>query len=634
MDGYVDDVTGPKGEDELPGHEEGELVAKFDRWDKALDAHWGEWRKESKLLFGFYAGRQFDEDEKTAAKEARRQLVTINRFASIIDAVAGAEITDREKVQYFPREVGDSPVNELLTSGADWIRDRADAEFEESEAYKDALICGVGCTETRMDYEEEPDGQILIDRVDPLEVLADSKSRKPNMADAKYIRRKKTMAREEAEELFGEQAFSGSDDRRSESVKDQARAYTHDTEDAPPTEGEVEISEYQWYEAEEFGRFVDPMNPMAGVQEVSGDQLEPIRDTMPGIVITKRRIYYRAYRSGKTIVGKQEKIAAGQFTYKFITGKRDRNMGTWFGLGRLMKDPQKWANVFFSQILHVINSNAKGGIIADPAGIDDIKKFTEDYAKAEAVTWTSPGALISGQGPGIINKPTPNYPQGLDRLMAMSIDAIQEATGVNKELLGMVGKDQAGVLEHQRKQAAYGILAAFFDGLRRYRKAQGQLLLVLIKFLPDDTLVRIAGKDSGVAQYVPLTKQADTAKFDVIVDEAAAGPNQKERTFQLLIQMMPFLKDHMTPELIGKFLTYSPLPTALTNEVNQEIAAKAQQPDPNQQFEMAAKQADLANSAADTNQKNASAAEKAADAQEAQRRTALMGPPQPIPFLG
>ncbi|PSA69553.1 hypothetical protein, partial [Corynebacterium diphtheriae] len=107
------------------------------------------------------------------------------------------------------------------------------------------------------------------------------------------------------------------------------------------------------------------------------------------------------------------------FTYKAITGKRDRNKGTWFGLGRLMKDPQRWANVFFSRILHILNSNALAGVMVDPAGIEDVRKFEEEWAKPNKVHFTAAGALTGGQGPAVVPQPTPENPPGLARLMAI-----------------------------------------------------------------------------------------------------------------------------------------------------------------------------------------------------------------------
>jgi hypothetical protein len=44
--------------------------------------------------------------------------------------------------------------NELLTFGAKWLRQQCVAEDEESDALPDQVVCGMGWTETRLDYED------------------------------------------------------------------------------------------------------------------------------------------------------------------------------------------------------------------------------------------------------------------------------------------------------------------------------------------------------------------------------------------------------------------------------------------------------------------------------------------------
>jgi hypothetical protein len=41
------------------------------------------------------------------------------------------------------------------------------------------------------------------------------------------------------------------------------------------------------------------------------------------------------------------------------------------------------------------------------------------------------------------------YPQGMDRLMQFSIEALPATTGINLEMLGLADRQQAGVVESQ-----------------------------------------------------------------------------------------------------------------------------------------------------------------------------------------
>jgi hypothetical protein len=183
--------------------------------------------------------------------------------------------------------------------------------------------------------------------------------------------------------------------------------------------------------------------------------------------------------------------------------------------------------------------------------------------------------------------------------MEFAVNSMPQVTGINLELLGLVQKEQAGVLEAQRKQAGYAILAVFFDSLRRYRKMQGRVMLHYIQeYISDGRLVRIQGQN-GNEQYVPLVRNRDTAKYDVIVDEAPMSANQKEAVWGMLTQMLPILQKQPVPmEVWQEFLRYSPLPSSVSGKIGQALA-QAAQPDPEQQqMQMAGAQLALRKEAA------------------------------------
>ena len=94
--------------------------------------------------------------------------------------------------------------------------------------------------------------------------------------------------------------------------------------------------------------------------------------------------------------------------------------------------------------------------------------------------------------------------------------------------------------------------------------------------------MRIQGQN-GNEQYVPLVRQSDTAKYDVIVDEAPMSANQKEAVRGRMTQMLPTLTKQPVPmEVWQEFLRYSPLPSSVSTKIGQELADAAQ-PDPEQQ---------------------------------------------------
>jgi hypothetical protein len=494
----------------------------------------------------------------------------------MVNAVAGAEIIDRQQVQYAPRSVEDSGVNELLTKGAEWIRDQTSADREESDAFRDALICGLGFTETVMSYDEDAAGKIVIARIDPFEITPDSTARKANLTDARRIRRRRTIAKADFEQSWPNARASEEEGvfarrRRTRSGRlERADSYA----DERANEDEVAVTEWQWFEHETVHVAEDPttgdlteLSPeafgaLAAEVEAAGGQLRAVKQ--------RRRRYWRAVVCGDQVL-EHDALPDGEFTIKAITGERDQNNGTWFGIVEAMKDPQRFANLFFSMLHHIVRTNAKGGILAELDAFADQSRAEESWARADAITWMTKGALTQGK---VQNKPAPQIPPQINQLLQFSLNGIRDASGINEELLGLVSRQQAGVLEHQRKQAAYAILAGYYDSLRAYRKEQGRLLLKYMqKYLPDGYLVRIAGED-GVARYVPLAKQRETVVFDVIVDAAPSGPNAKEKTWALVTQMQGVI-GQAGPEVWAELIDYSPFPDRVNRRLKEVFAARS-----------------------------------------------------------
>jgi hypothetical protein len=265
-----------------------------------------------------------------------------------------------------------------------------------------------------------------------------------------------------------------------------------------------------------------------------------------------------------------------------------------YGLVRAVKDPQMWANKWLSQSLHIINTNAKSGLLIEKGAVENVRRFEERYAKAGSVVEVEMGALSGGR---IQPKTAPPFPQSFDRLLQFAIGSMPDVTGINRELLGTVDREQAGILEAQRKQASQAVLAPLFDSLRQYHKEQGRLLMVFIaKFIPPGKVMRITAPD-GKPETVQWLGMRETAEFDVVVDQAPTSPNQKSEVWMALQPMLPVLVKQVPPPVLLKLLRFSPLPESVVQEMAAEVEKIAQQqppPDPQMmkiQADMQAQQA-------------------------------------------
>ena len=319
------------------------LLKKLTRWERHARNHWSKWREEARLCFDFVAGHQWSNDDKRTLLDQMRQPVTFNRVGPMVDAVIGAEILNRQETRYSPREVGDVQVNELITAADQWARDLADTEDEESDAFADTVICGMGWTETRMDYTEDPEGRLVDERVDPLEMWVDPNVRRHCCADARFVIRARWREKEDLPDAW-KRKIQNVGDEPANHLDDPQTGWTgprddYEREDEPQEKPRddadkkrVWIRHVQWWDLEPAFRIADPTTGQAAtltpkeMKQLARMYLEYGMRPPQAVKIEQKR-YKQAFICGNQIF-ETEEIEANEFTFKCITGKRDRNANT------------------------------------------------------------------------------------------------------------------------------------------------------------------------------------------------------------------------------------------------------------------------------------------------------------------
>ena len=560
-----------------------EVLEEFNARFKLSKQHHADWRSEARSLYDMIAGKQWDRDDEAMMREQGRPVVTFNLASKYVDAIVGLQINNRQDIKFLPRELGDAKANELLTGAVQWGRDLTDVGDDETDAFMDCVLTGYGWMQGYLDRDILAEGVPTGQRVDPLEMFPDPSARKRNLTDGKYCIRVKFVDKDEYEEITG--ATVSDDTGLAELVAEEDDVLTviEDPQDyRSPGSADTRrrsrkpVAEYEFWrretqmavQAKDYGQTLMELTEW----KIYEPLLKRARAEYTATPV-KKRVYYRARICNGAVHELKRSPYQDGFTYHAITGKRDRNAGTFYGLGRNLVDPQKWVNKFFSTILYALMVGAKGGIMAEENTFADPRKAEAEWANPASITWVKEGALVKGK---IQDKPIAKYPEGLERLMTFSMNAIPNVSGLNTELLGLADRVQAGVVEAQRKQSAMAIISWAFDAMRRYYRSMGrQMAYYISEYMTEGTLVLING-ESG-RQYVPLVKSQLAKTFDVVVDEAPTSVNMKERVWAVLETLIPQALQAGL-RIPQEILDYSPLPTDLVEKWKEAL-----KPDPEQQ---------------------------------------------------
>lgn len=424
--------------------------------------------------------------------------------------------------------------------------------------------------EERLDYEIDPDGKYIEERLDPLEMWWDASARGQNLVDSRRRWRARKMNIADARAMFPDAMDQdlnctwamGVEGKEPKSIED--RRTKTDNSAAYDPKGEVTILQCQWWEREPYARVANPFTGQveslsikdhkALVKKAKEYETETGQAIPVESVNQTRRVYKQAFIGGK-ILKKGDCPRKDGFTLNCITGEPDHNTGTFMGIIDAMMDPQMMLNKWLSQATHIINTTAKGGILAEEDAFTDQREAEETYARPDAITWVKKGAIANGK---IREKPGVGLAAPYLQLMQMAMDAMPRVTGINMELMGLRDAQQAGVLEAQRKQAAMTILATVFDSLQSFRIEVGKTRLSFIQnHLADGRLIRILRPDGGY-KAVKLMKDRMVGEFDVVVSEAPQSPNNKEQTWAALQVVLPAFKNMLTPPVAVMLLEYVP----------------------------------------------------------------------------
>lgn len=549
--------------------------------EAGLDLHY----QLAELNHQFYSGDEMAYRVSVTDKKSRK-IVVFNRIKPFINSITGFMIKLRRMPDYQAR-LQDNQLQQQYSESTNafsaYIRADANSAQIESRQDKEMLITGIGAVDNSISYVKNPNGEVLGATLRFDEVGWDPQARETNILDSRWVYRRKVMNRDDAAEFFSADP-DDFEDEASPLMNRSTRSRLYAVTDAEEEEDLVQVFYYQWWQFESYYRIDNPLfdddvdvfvkQELAQALTLLGDDVreeeEEKTDTevmedlftfnpaSPELVVTtktrkiikalfeefgieidevkqKRKVYYTAIISGKKVFDIFKSQDQNGFTIKFKTGDYDEVRNLWHGMVDQLREPSRYSNKAFTEILYVIASNSKGGVMYERDAVQDSAKFEQQWATTDAAIRVNDGALSGGK---IQAKAQAVLPNGYENILEAAKAGMFEVSGINPEFLGSSeNKQVSALLESQRIEQVVSTLATYFDSITLYQKEAGKLNLTYMRVIFEnnpDVLIRVMGKD-GQNVWQNVDAPALTAEYGVDVQEMPTTPAQRAENLTVMM---------------------------------------------------------------------------------------------------
>jgi len=526
-------------------------IGKFRRWFREAVDKADVWRKEAEQDYDFVAGKQWTEADKKKLEDSGRPAITINRIKPLINVLSGYQRLNRYDIDFLPRTSDDIDICTVRKGITKYVLDQCGYDNEESEAFEDAAIGGLGWMEVGYKFNEDmTDGEAFVTREDPFGIYVDPEAHKTDFSDAKYICRAKWVDKDELEQVYPEHA---------DAIEAQYEVY-----DTAEKTGGREANDPLWYKrdlqkvrlVECWYKVKEPrtLYLLANGQIVGQEDMRP-EYLMQGLVegyqtVKTTRVKVASFFDRVLLENIDSPYQHGEFPFVPITCYYFGTGDVPAGFVRDLKDPQREINKRRIQTLHILNTSGNGGGWMESDAMDTKQK--EDFRKHGNIpghfTEVRPGALSGGK---VQERAMQNPPAAVIQAESQATQDLKAISGINEALMGTdIPSSASGrAIELKQKQAITHI-APMFDQLRKAKKKIAYLLWgkrghagIIPQYYTEDKIYRVEGANGQqfmhvneqVIQQDPMgmtivktLNDLSQGEFDIVVSDTQASTTQRQ----------------------------------------------------------------------------------------------------------
>lgn len=574
-------------------------------------------RREMALDEDMFDHIQWTTEEINILRDRGQVPLVFNLIQTTINWVLGSQRRAPMDYKILPRQKDGSEAaarkDELLRH----LRDENDTEMQVALAFADAVKAGVGWLETG---EGDPaDGPVVFDRHESWRnILWDSRSKRYDLSDARYVARVKWLdldlatalwpqreglIRESTEHRMLSAGHSDYGDDAMDSAEDDSGIAFEVTAGGDHIRNRVRCIE-MWFRRPltvpvvrggDFDKeLFDPWSEghWTELQTGRAHLVEKVREVVHVAIMTEKGL----------LEVRQSPYRHNAFPFTPVWGYRRARDNMPYGMIRGLRDIQRDLNKRASKALHYLNSTQ---VLLSDGAVDDIDELRNEAGRPDSVI-----VYKQGHAPPQIRSDA-NLADAHINLMSMDAQMIQQVGGVTDENLGRKTNATSGTAITARQDQGAIATSMFTDNLRSSLRKHGEKKLVNIEQFYTERMQFQITNSRGRPEFVEINDGLPAnaiaqfkARFVLAEEDWRATTRQAQA--EMLMELMGQLAQ-TAPQLVVQLIdlvveaTDLPKREELVKRIRQVTGQADPDEDPNNpspetiaQIEAAQKQAKMA----------------------------------------
>lgn len=546
---------------------------------KACTKFYDKWETEAKEDYAFGLGDQWLLADRQALHEQMRPCLTFNRIKPIIGIVSGYQRENSARIKVNPEGGEDKIFSDVMDKTLTFIDKVSHLSYRLGYLFDDGLYCGKGWIEASITYDKDPiKGELNFKQLTPYQIKVDPDCMDYDINDsAQYCFKVVRLTKEKLKFLYpgkkkliegfvkdnDDSIVNGSgmfvegdkDDYANRPNKTTVVKHQADTVDDEDFERDQKFTVKEYWHLKTVTKYYVVEKETGEPQRFdTKEEAEAFvitqgngMDGLPMKVIDREtsEMWVAALCCGFILQDEKspfEPFYTGFPFFRYMaewTPNADSELLRVQGFVRQLKDPQREKNKSKSQNLHILNTQANSGWIAD-----DDSLTAEGFKQLEEMG-SKPGLVIRKRTGKEIREIMPKGPNvGHLQREQQADEEFKQISGVNPDLMGLQEGTESGKAIALRVKQAILSLVRLFSNFRYTKECLGKFILQMVPMLFDSKkLMKILGPQFLMANglnegslMAMLTIIKDN-KYDVLITESDHNSTLRYETFNQLVEL-------------------------------------------------------------------------------------------------